>query len=101
MRTYALCLICHRYYLNDILRECIKFINLYHCRKHFNSTRAYNQSKLAQAMFTKTLQEHFEEKKLPIMAFSVHPGIVNTDLFEHTYIKRYLSWVMQIFFKVN
>lgn len=46
----------------------------------------YGQSKLAQVISTKHLQNLFKEKQLGIQVYAVHPGIVNTDLFQHSYI---------------
>lgn len=40
-----------------------------------------------------------EQEGAPVKCFSVHPGIVNTDLFADTYLKKYFPWAMNIFFK--
>lgn len=57
-------------------------------KKSFNTYAAYGQSKLAQIMSTKTLQNLFNEKHLDINVYSIHPGLVATDLFQHYYPKR-------------
>ncbi|KAK0076579.1 hypothetical protein PV325_005167 [Microctonus aethiopoides] len=66
--------------------------------KSFPTKKAYAQSKLAQVIFTRMLQQIFEKKKYPIKIYAVHPGIVNTDLFEHTSIQK-LPLFKDIFFK--
>lgn len=63
------------------------------------SNAAYAQSKLAQVIFTKTLQDIADKKNLPIRSYAVHPGIVNTDLFENSFLYKF-KWLMNIFFKV-
>lgn len=70
------------------------------CRKNFITSIAYAQSKLAQTMFTKTLQEQFTERKLNITTTSVHPGVVNTDLFDTTWL-RHVRWAIRWLFKVK
>ncbi|XP_043668793.1 dehydrogenase/reductase SDR family member on chromosome X-like [Vespula pensylvanica] len=63
----------------------IKFDDI-NFKKHFNTYAMYGQSKLAQVISTKHLQNLFKEKQLGIQVYAVHPGIVNTDLFQHSYI---------------
>lgn len=59
---------------------------------------AYARSKLAQVMFTKTIQELFSKKKLPVQSYAVHPGLVNTDIYQHTSMK-HLKILFNILFK--
>lgn len=40
------------------------------------------------------------EKGLNIQVHATHPGIVNTDLFEHS-SNTYIPWFKDIFYKVN
>lgn len=49
--------------------------------KHYNPHKAYAQSKLAQLMFTITLNERMT--KQGVLALAVHPGVVATELFQH------------------
>ncbi|KAF7995071.1 hypothetical protein HCN44_004543 [Aphidius gifuensis] len=55
-------------------------------------------SKLAQVIFTKILQDIADRKNLPIRSYAVHPGIVNTDLFENSLLYKF-KWFMNIFLK--
>lgn len=70
----------------------------------FNSTldyypiSAYNNSKLAQVMFTKHLQSMLVGQQLPVQTNSLHPGVVDTELFEHT-ASTSVGWFKKIFFK--
>ncbi|XP_044003187.1 retinol dehydrogenase 11 [Aphidius gifuensis] len=67
-------------------------------RQTFMSNAAYAQSKLAQVIFTKILQDIADRKNLPIRSYAVHPGIVNTDLFENSLLYKF-KWFMNIFLK--
>ncbi|XP_033334146.1 retinol dehydrogenase 12 [Megalopta genalis] len=58
--------------------------------KHrFITMSAYGQSKLAQVVSTKKLQKLVKEAGYNINVYSVHPGIVCTDLFVHSFIYKY------------
>lgn len=58
------------------------------------------KSKLAQVLFTKHLENLLRQKGLRVQAHSAHPGIVNTDLFEHS-SNTYIPWFKDIFYKVR
>lgn len=60
---------------------------------------AYSQSKLAQVLFTNYLNETLKEKGNYVQVHSVHPGIVNTDLFDGTYVKTFFWWILPYIFK--
>ncbi|XP_012063767.1 PREDICTED: retinol dehydrogenase 12-like [Atta cephalotes] len=68
-------------YINNFDKEII-------CRHD-----SYGQSKLAQTMSTITLQKLFKDKSLNILVYSVHPGIVKTDLFKET-VLAWNKWLM-------
>ena len=55
-------------------------------KRKFLTKSAYAQSKLAQEIFTKGLQHLLEEKQYYVQVYSVHPGIVYTELFIRTFI---------------
>ncbi|KAI8038851.1 hypothetical protein M5D96_008763 [Drosophila gunungcola] len=52
--------------------------------KHYYPGTAYSQSKLAQILFTRHLQTLLDADKSHVQVNVVHPGIVDTDLFEHS-----------------
>uniref|UniRef100_A0A8D8APK7 Dehydrogenase/reductase SDR family member on chromosome X n=1 Tax=Culex pipiens TaxID=7175 RepID=A0A8D8APK7_CULPI len=66
--------------------------------KNYYPADAYNQSKLAQVLFAKHINLQFEMDDVPVQAHSLHPGVVNTDLFEHS-STNYVPWVRQLLFK--
>ncbi|XP_059483326.1 retinol dehydrogenase 12-like [Neocloeon triangulifer] len=76
----------------------IDFDNL-EMKKNYVSSTAYGTSKLAQLMFTKSLQRSFDARGAPLQIHSVHPGVVNTDLFKGTYIDRMFPWMPRLLFK--
>lgn len=69
-------------------------------RKQYISAAAYAQSKLAQVMFSNYLDAKLSSEGSHVQVHSVHPGIVNTDLFEGTPIKNLLPFVPALIFKV-
>lgn len=73
---------------------------LFYFRKQYIASQAYAQSKLAQVMSTVYLQNKFSAGKIPVDIFSVHPGLVDTDLFNITPLKRLFPWLPSIIFKV-
>ncbi|KAF5294525.1 hypothetical protein FQA39_LY13379 [Lamprigera yunnana] len=65
-------------------------------------SRAYAQSKLAQILFTNHLNTLMKDTNKCVAFYSVHPGIVNTDLFKHWYIKKaFGSHILGFFFKTT
>lgn len=93
-------------------KHCSRIVNVSSCahllgKIHLNdvnlkddlTSAAYAQSKLAQLLFTKYLARYFEDKNMPIVTNAVHPGIVFTDLFEHTYLESLKLFTKYIFKK--
>lgn len=70
-------------------------------KSKFITQFAYSQSKFAQEVFTKRLQTLLEEKEYFVQAYSVHPGVVLTELFEHSSIWKLgaRSILQKFFFK--
>jgi NAD(P)-dependent dehydrogenase (short-subunit alcohol dehydrogenase family) len=46
----------------------------------YNPWRAYGQSKLANLLFMRELEERCDDRDLPIMSVAAHPGASNTEL---------------------
>lgn len=63
--------------------------------KEYDPATAYNQSKLANVLFTKELAEKL--KGTGVSVFAVHPGIVNTDITRYMGIAS--SWTATLFAK--
>uniref|UniRef100_A0A224YVG0 Dehydrogenase n=1 Tax=Rhipicephalus zambeziensis TaxID=60191 RepID=A0A224YVG0_9ACAR len=54
-------------------------------RKTYSCYNGYAQSKLAQVLFTKALGRHLKAKGIPVTVNCVHPGIVNTQLYQRVW----------------
>lgn len=50
-------------------------------KESYSERGAYSQSKLANIMFTRTLAQRLRGTN--VTAYSVHPGLVRTELFRH------------------
>ncbi|EFA02555.1 retinol dehydrogenase 12 [Tribolium castaneum] len=68
-------------------------------RHQYISGEAYAQSKLAQVLFTNYLESVCKKENMPVQLHSVHPGIVNTELFDGTHLKNLAPWVPSLMFK--
>lgn len=77
----------------DCFRFCFTSNNYY-------PATAYNQSKLAQVLFTKHLNNILREEGAHVQVHAVHPGVVDTDLFVHSSTTA-VPGLKRIFFKVN
>jgi len=70
-----------------------------HGKKYYFPTVAYNQSKLAQVLFTRYLQKVLDKNSTNnVQMYAVHPGVVDTDLFCHS-STTYIPWFKKLFFK--
>lgn len=58
--------------------------------KYYSAFAAYNQSKLANVLFTYELNRRLKERDSPVTANAVHPGVANTELFQG------LPWFLRI-----
>lgn len=75
-------------------------INYYYChsRKYYSPGDAYSQSKLAQILSTRHLQSLLEAENAYVQVVAVHPGVVDTDLFEHSATTA-VPWFNKLLFK--
>ncbi|XP_076645047.1 polyprenol dehydrogenase-like [Halictus rubicundus] len=67
-------------------------------KQRFITVNAYAQSKLAQVVSTTKLQKLLKERGYNINVYSVHPGIVCTDIMVHTIawsLKSLLSFILK------
>lgn len=69
-------------------------------RNYYYPPEAYNNSKLAQVLFTKQLQKQLTEDQSRVQIHAVHPGVVDTELFNQTGASL-IPWFNRIFFKVT
>lgn len=65
---------------------------------NYSSSQAYAQSKLAQIMFTNKLSRYLRSSLgwNNIQTFSLHPGVVLSDLYEHVHLIKYLPFLVPI-----
>lgn len=68
-------------------------------RNQYIPPEAYAQSKLAQVLFSNYLNTLLVKENEKVQVHSVHPGIVNTDLFNGTHLKKIAPWLPALFFK--
>ncbi|XP_013198088.2 retinol dehydrogenase 12 [Amyelois transitella] len=68
-------------------------------KEHYDTTAAYAQSKLAQLMSARYINRLLDQEGYPVKCYAVHPGIVDTDLFNGTLFRRLFPWAMKLFFK--
>ncbi|XP_053962188.1 dehydrogenase/reductase SDR family member on chromosome X [Anastrepha ludens] len=66
--------------------------------KHYYPGTAYSQSKLAQILATRHQQTILDAQSAHVQVNAVHPGIVDTDLFEHS-ATTYVPFVKKLLFK--
>lgn len=62
---------------------------------------AYGRSKLAQVMFTLYLNDRLKSMDSNVEVVAAHPGIVDTDIFNTTLLKRLFPFLPRLFFKVK
>ncbi|EAS01488.1 oxidoreductase, short chain dehydrogenase/reductase family protein (macronuclear) [Tetrahymena thermophila SB210] len=65
------------------LAGTIDFQDLHFSKRFYHGMLAYFQSKIANILFTISLQKKFDDQKLSGLSVSLHPGIVQTNLFRH------------------
>lgn len=77
------------------------FLSFSFCRKSYYPADAYAQSKLAQILFTRFVDAQLKEREdYNVCIYAVHPGVVNTDLFDSTGLQA-VPWFRAFFFKVS
>ena len=59
-------------------------------RIYYSPHLSYSQSKLANILFTYELARRLKARNSPVMVNALHPGVVNTDLFQ------YVHWLVRI-----
>ena len=52
-------------------------------RRPYQPSRAYNDSKLANLLFSAELQRRLTAAGSPVKAMAAHPGLVNTPIYQH------------------
>ena len=65
---------------------------LYENGADYSPMKAYGRSKLSNLLFTYELQRFFEKNKIDSLAVAAHPGVSDTNLFNHAAPK----WLMNL-----
>ncbi len=65
---------------------------LYEGAKDYSAIKAYGRSKLSNLLFNYELQRFFEKNKIDTIAVAAHPGVSDTNLFNHAAPK----WLMSV-----
>jgi NAD(P)-dependent dehydrogenase (short-subunit alcohol dehydrogenase family) len=61
----------------------LDFDDLDWTRRPYQASRAYNDSKLANLLFTAELQRRFAAAGSSVLATAAHPGLVTTNIYHH------------------
>src|ERR1700742_5053230 len=61
----------------------LDFDDLNWARRPYRYSRAYNDSKLANLLFSAELQRRLTAAGSPVKAMAAHPGLVNTAIYQH------------------
>lgn len=67
---------------------------------YYHSGKAYCDSKFAQVLFTRRLNQLCKENNWKVQSNAPHPGVVNTEIFQNTLIGS-LKFLRKLLFKVN
>ena len=69
-------------------------------QKYYSAYQTYSNTKAAQIMFTKYLDQKLRTEECGnVNVNCIHPGVVNTGLFQHVGWARWFSFLPLIFFK--
>ncbi|XP_046677466.1 retinol dehydrogenase 14-like [Homalodisca vitripennis] len=70
-------------------------------KEQFDHMVAYPVSKSAQVMFTLYLNDKLKSISSNVEVLAAHPGIVDTDIFSETTVRKYFSIISRLFFKTT
>ena len=69
-------------------------------RSFYSKTGAYAQSKAAQIMFTKTLDDRLATAEKPVHVYAIHPGFIYSNLYQQTWYAKFITLTTGFMFKV-
>jgi len=74
---------------------------LIHHSKMYCKHMAYMSSKLMQVISAKDLNARFKADHIPVRVYSLHPGVVDSDLYNNVPIIKMFHCLLKPFFKVR
>lgn len=87
-------------YLNELDDIIITFLSQI-CRKMYDKHMAYMSSKLMQVVSTKDLNARLKaDGNKPVRIYSVHPGVINSELYDNLWYIQAFSCIVNKIFKV-
>jgi NAD(P)-dependent dehydrogenase (short-subunit alcohol dehydrogenase family) len=69
--------------------------------KYYHPGIQYGNSKLAQVLFSNHVDKICNSKNLKIQSHCVHPGVVDTDIFNSVPLFKYMSYIRRLVMKVS
>ncbi|KAL4461058.1 hypothetical protein ABPG74_016530 [Tetrahymena malaccensis] len=83
------------------LAGSIDFQDLHFEKRFYHGMLAYFQSKIANILFTIALQKNLDDQNLNGLSVSLHPGIVQTNLFRNLKgLTKFLFWLISPLFNL-
>lgn len=82
-------------------REILIVLFFSQFRTFYSKTGAYSQSKAAQIMFTKVLDERLSAENKPVKVYAIHPGFIRSNLYTQTWYAKFVTLTMGFMFKVR
>lgn len=74
-------------------------INDLQSKAFYSKTGAYSQSKAAQIMFTRVLDEHLSAENKAVKVYAIHPGFIRSNLYTQTWYAKFVTLTMGFMFK--
>ena len=72
--------------------SCLDWSDWTSLARYYSPEQAYGNSKAAQILFTRQLTKLLEQNNSNVRCYSIHPGIVFTDLYVNTWYMKPLSF---------
>ena len=89
----------HNFFLKCLQVECTYQL-LSFSRDFYSKPGAYSQSKTAQIMFTRYLDNKLSSENIPVRCYAMHPGFINSNLYTQTWWARSLTLFFGCMFRV-
>ena len=90
-------------FLDFWIHQCRSFVTRFHviCRRNYSKFNAYMVTKFLQVIFSQTADRKYREQGVPIHSYSLHPGVVKTELYDNVMWLQLFRCLLPYMFKVN